>query len=80
LPIDLFVVQVVAALRGARPEIWTYGHRNPQGLAFDAQGRLWSHEHGPKGGDELNLIVAGRNYGWPVITYGREYSGEAIGE
>lgn len=69
-----------AALRGARPEIWTYGHRNPQGLAFDAQGRLWSHEHGPKGGDELNLIVAGRNYGWPVITYGREYSGEAIGE
>jgi glucose/arabinose dehydrogenase len=60
-----------AALRGARPEIWTYGHRNPQGLAFDAQGRLWSHEHGPKGGDELNLIVAGRNYGWPVITYGR---------
>jgi aldose sugar dehydrogenase len=65
---------------GARPEIWSYGHRNPQGLAFDATGRLWAHEHGPWGGDELNLILPGRNYGWPVITYGLTYSGEQIGE
>jgi glucose/arabinose dehydrogenase len=65
---------------GARPEIWSYGHRNPQGLTFDAKARLWSHEHGPRGGDEFNLIVAGRNYGWPVITYGLSYSGERIGE
>jgi glucose/arabinose dehydrogenase len=68
------------AVSGARPEIWSYGHRNPQGLAFDAAGRLWSHEHGPLGGDELNLIHSGRNYGWPVITYGLTYSGDRIGE
>ena len=61
------------------PGIWSYGHRNPQGLAFDAAtGQLWEHEHGPKGGDEFNLIQPGRNYGWPVITYGVEYSGAAI--
>lgn len=66
---------------GARSEIWSYGHRNPQGLAFDARtGKLWSHEHGPQGGDELNLIVSGRNYGWPVITHGLDYSGKPIGE
>jgi glucose/arabinose dehydrogenase len=66
---------------GVRPEIWTYGHRNPHGLAFDARtGQLWSHEHGPLGGDKLNLIVAGHNYGWPVITHGLSYSGEPIGE
>ncbi len=65
---------------GARPEIWSYGHRNPQGLAFDARGQLWSHEHGPNGGDELNLISHGKNYGWPVITHGLTYSGEKIGE
>lgn len=68
------------AVSGVRPEIWSYGHRNPQGLAFDASGRLWSHEHGPLGGDELNLIHSGRNYGWPVITYGLTYSGDKIGE
>lgn len=68
------------AVSGVRPEIWSYGHRNPQGLAFDAAGRLWSHEHGPLGGDELNLIHSGRNYGWPVITYGLTYSGDKIGE
>jgi len=66
---------------GAMPEIWSKGHRNPQGLALDARtGKLWSHEHGPLGGDELNLIVAGRNYGWPVITHGLDYSGKPIGE
>jgi glucose/arabinose dehydrogenase len=65
----------------ARPELWSYGHRNPQGLALDARtNQLWSHEHGPLDGDELNLIVAGRNYGWPVITHSRDYSGKPIGE
>ncbi|WP_178133670.1 PQQ-dependent sugar dehydrogenase [Vineibacter terrae] len=66
---------------GARPEIWSYGHRNPQGLAYHApSGQLWSHEHGPKGGDELNLIISRRNYGWPVITHGVGYDDEPIGE
>jgi glucose/arabinose dehydrogenase len=67
---------------GARPEIWTYGHRNPQGLAFHPEtGDLWANEHGPQGGDELNLIQKGRNYGWPVIGYGVNYgSGSAIHE
>jgi glucose/arabinose dehydrogenase len=57
---------------------WTMGHRNPLGIAFDAQGRLWAHEMGPRGGDELNLIVKGRNYGWPLVSQGRHYSGERI--
>ena len=63
-----------------RPEIWSYGHRNPQGLAFHPEtGDLWSTEHGPQGGDELNLILPGVNYGWPVIGYGVNYrSGTAI--
>ncbi|MTJ04401.1 MAG: PQQ-dependent sugar dehydrogenase [Sediminimonas qiaohouensis] len=65
---------------GALPEIWSYGHRNPQGAAFDMQGRLWVHEHGARGGDEVNLIRKGANYGWPVIAYGRHYSGARIGE
>ncbi len=66
-------------LGGALPEIWSYGHRNPQGLAVDSKtGRLWSQEHGPRGGDEVNLIGRGRNYGWPTITYGRNYSGTRI--
>lgn len=66
---------------GARPEIWSYGHRNPQGLAFDAKrGELWSDEHGPRGGDELNLLLPGRNYGWPLIGYGVDYSGRPIGD
>lgn len=66
---------------GVLPEIWSYGHRNPQGAALNpATGELWADEHGPRGGDELNIVRAGRNYGWPVITYGREYSGPAIGE
>ncbi|MFZ5896530.1 MAG: PQQ-dependent sugar dehydrogenase [Myxococcota bacterium] len=64
--------------KGARPEIWTRGHRNVLGAAFDARQRLWVAEMGPRGGDELNLIVAGKDYGWPTIGYGEEYSGEAI--
>lgn len=64
---------------GAVPSIYSYGHRNPQGLAIHPQtGRLWDTEHGPLGGDELNLITAGLNYGWPVITYGRNYNGTPI--
>jgi glucose/arabinose dehydrogenase len=64
---------------GVRPEIYTWGHRNEQGLVFDAQsGRLWETEHGPRGGDELNLIVAHKNYGWPIITYGMDYSGAYV--
>jgi aldose sugar dehydrogenase len=62
-----------------RPEIYTWGHRNPQGLIFDSQsGLLYETEHGPRGGDELNIIVAHRNYGWPVITYGMDYSGAYV--
>lgn len=60
--------------------IWTYGHRNPQGLAFDAGGTLWESEHGAMGGDEINLIEPGRNYGWPAIAYGRNYDGSRIGQ
>jgi glucose/arabinose dehydrogenase len=60
-------------------EIWSYGHRNPQGLTVDpATGRVYLHEHGPRGGDELNLIERGANYGWPVITYGMDYSGAYV--
>jgi glucose/arabinose dehydrogenase len=62
----------------ARPEIWTLGHRNVQAAALDQQGRLWIVDHGPRGGDELNLIEKGKNYGWPVVTYGQEYSGKPI--
>ncbi len=60
------------------PAIWSYGHRNPLGLAFDPQGRLWVAEMGPKGGDELNLIERGRNYGWPVVSNGDHYDGRDI--
>ena len=65
---------------GAEPEIWSYGHRNPQGAAFDASGQLFVIEHGAQGGDEVNRIAPGANYGWPVISYGRHYSGAQIGE
>jgi aldose sugar dehydrogenase len=66
---------------GAKPEIWAYGVRNAQGLAFDpATGRLWEQEHGPRGGDEVNIIEKGRNYGWPVIGFGVDYSGARIHE
>ena len=64
---------------GFRPEIYSYGHRNPQGIAVHpATGQVWATEHGPQGGDELNLIQPGKNYGWPVATFGREYSGDLI--
>jgi glucose/arabinose dehydrogenase len=65
---------------GALPEIWSYGHRNAQGATLGPDGRLWQHEHGPQGGDEINLPQPGRNYGWPVITYGENYGGGRIGE
>lgn len=61
-------------------EIWSFGHRNPQGMGFDAQGQLFAVEHGARGGDEVNRITKGANYGWPVISYGRHYSGAKIGE
>jgi aldose sugar dehydrogenase len=67
--------------QGAKPEIWSYGHRNSQGLArHPASGQIWEHEHGPRGGDEVNLIEKGKNYGWPVIGYGIDYSGAKIHE
>lgn len=67
--------------KNKKTEIWSYGHRNPQGIFYDFETKeLWSSEHGPRGGDEINLILKGRNYGWPVITYGREYWGPKIGE
>jgi glucose/arabinose dehydrogenase len=68
-------------IAGAKPEIYSYGHRNVQGLAFDPQsGELWESEFGPMGGDELNLIKPGKNYGWAAITYGLEYNGDKVGE
>jgi glucose/arabinose dehydrogenase len=63
---------------GALPEIWTLGHRNVQAAAFDSAGRLWEIEHGTQGGDELNLISKGKNYGWPLVAYGEEYNGKPI--
>jgi glucose/arabinose dehydrogenase len=65
--------------QGARPEVWSYGHRNVQAAALDAEGRLWIVEHGTRGGDEMNRIEEGKNYGWPVQAYGEEYSGRPIG-
>ena len=55
--------------------MWSYGHRNPQGLSFDLQGNLWDTEHAPRGGDELNLIQKGANYGWPIVSFGINYNG-----
>ena len=65
---------------GALPEIWSYGHRNSQGATLGPDGKLWMHEHGPQGGDEINQPQPGRNYGWPVITYGENYGGGKLGE
>jgi glucose/arabinose dehydrogenase len=65
---------------GARPEIWSYGHRNPQGLAINpADGKLWEQEHGAMGGDEINIIERGHNYGWPLVSYGVNYDGTPVG-
>jgi aldose sugar dehydrogenase len=67
--------------KDARPEIWSYGHRNPQGLYYDSEtGELWDVEHGPMGGDELNKVEPGKNYGWPVITYGMNYDSTIISD
>ena len=67
--------------QGAKPEIWSYGHRNSQGAALNpTSGKLWMHEHGPRGGDEINIPEAGKNYGWPVIGFGIDYSGLRIHE
>lgn len=63
---------------GAKPEIWSLGHRNVESAAFDSQGRLWTAEMGPRGGDELNLIGRGKNFGWPLVSFGEEYSGQPI--
>ncbi|HMW72049.1 MAG TPA: PQQ-dependent sugar dehydrogenase, partial [Cellvibrionaceae bacterium] len=69
------------ATTNARPEIWSYGHRNVQGAAIHPiTGELWTMEHGPRGGDEVNRPQAGKNYGWPIITYGEDYSGAPIGD
>ena len=65
---------------GRGTAVFTKGHRNPQGLAFDLGGQLWAHEHGARGGDEINRIDKGKNYGWPIIAYGTHYSGAKIGE
>ncbi len=75
-----FLDQKTASGKDIPPSIYSYGHRNPQGMVVDSQGQLWIHEHGPRGGDELNLVEKGKNYGWPVITYGKEYWGPSIGE
>lgn len=65
---------------GALPELFSIGHRNPQGIAIHPEtGELWQSEHGPRGGDEINRVIGGKNYGWPVITYGIEYGGQAVG-
>ncbi len=64
----------------ARPEIWAIGMRSQEGIAFDSAGKLWLTDHGPRGGDEINLIEKGKNYGWPIITYGVDYAGPAIGD
>lgn len=66
--------------QGALPEIWSYGHRNPQGATLNPKGILWIHEHGPRGGDEINLPRPGANYGWPVVSYGRNYDFTAVGD
>ncbi|RYX95865.1 MAG: PQQ-dependent sugar dehydrogenase [Comamonadaceae bacterium] len=65
---------------GALPEIWSYGHRNMQGATLAPDGTYWTHEHGPQGGDEINLPQPGRNYGWPAITYGENYGGGKMGD
>jgi glucose/arabinose dehydrogenase len=80
VPADNPFVESADSSNPAKPEIWSYGHRNPQGFWADAEtGELWAHEHGPRGGDELNRIERGANYGWPVVSFGFEYDGGPIG-
>ena len=75
-----FIGQEEEGRQTARPEIWSYGHRDPQGLYVHPEtGELWLHEHGPRGGDELNLVKKGANYGWPIVSYGFQYDGGPIG-
>ena len=78
---DIPVDNPFVGQEGALPEIYSYGHRNPQGIARHPEtGKIWVSEHGPQGGDEINILSPGANYGWPVITYGEEYGGGKIGE
>lgn len=81
LHIDGRIPQDNPFVNGENPAVYSYGHRNPQGLLFDRNRKqLWSHEHGPRGGDEINLVEAGKNYGWPVVSYGINYSGTKFTE
>jgi aldose sugar dehydrogenase len=81
VPPDNPFVNRAGAKENIKPEIWSYGHRNAQGAALNPQtGVLWEHEHGPRGGDEINIPQAGKNYGWPVIGYGIDYNGAKIHE
>ncbi len=80
VPADNPFAGAKSSTQKALPEIWSYGHRNAQGATLDLDGKLWMHEHGPQGGDEINRVQAGKNYGWPVITYGENYGGGKIGE
>lgn len=77
---DLHHGKIIRLTLDGKAEIWTMGHRNTQGLGFNSQGQLYNAEMGPRGGDEVNVIKKGLNYGWPIITYGREYYGPPIGE
>ena len=80
VPADNPFTSATFSRAGALPEIWSYGHRNSQGATLAPDGTLWMHEHGPQGGDEINLPKPGLNYGWPVITYGENYGGGKIGD
>jgi aldose sugar dehydrogenase len=80
VPADNPFNNAASARSGALPEIWSYGHRNMQGAVLAPDGALWTHEHGAQGGDEINIVQPGRNYGWPVITHGENYGGGKIGE
>ena len=79
VPADNPFATAAARANGALPEIWSLGHRNPQGMVQAPDGTLWELEHGPQGGDEINKVQRGRNYGWPLITYGENYGGGKIG-
>jgi glucose/arabinose dehydrogenase len=79
--LDGSIAHTIPQQSGWRPEILTKGHRNPQGMAVNPRtGEVWVNEHGPKGGDEINILRAGANYGWPLLTFGKEYAGRPVGE